>query len=91
MKSLKILETLWQNQRKAVNAAFSTRVLNDFIPTINECTENLVSQLTSADGAEVNLLEYTIPCTLKMTCGTTLGNRVSESTEVEEFVNSFNR
>ncbi|KAL9697747.1 hypothetical protein quinque_001188 [Culex quinquefasciatus] len=64
-------KTLWQSQRKAVNAAFSTRVLNDFIPTINECTENLISQLTSVDGAEVNVLDYAIPCALKMGSETT--------------------
>ncbi|KAL1375923.1 hypothetical protein pipiens_004556 [Culex pipiens pipiens] len=83
-------KTLWQSQRKAVNAAFSTRVLNDFIPTINECTENLISQLTSVDGAEVNVLDYAIPCALKMVCGTTLGNSVFESSDVEEFIKSFN-
>ncbi|XP_038118460.1 cytochrome P450 4c21 [Culex quinquefasciatus] len=83
-------KTLWQSQRKAVNAAFSTRVLNDFIPTINECTEDLISQLTSVDGAEVNVLEYAIPCALKMVCGTTLGISVTESADMEEFIKSFN-
>ncbi|XP_053679925.1 cytochrome P450 4C1-like [Anopheles nili] len=84
----------WKTQRKALNPAFNTRILNSFIPVFVECSKLMVQNMVeavSAGGKMVPIFPFISKCTLEMVCGTTIGCDVLEQPGKEAFIENVDR
>uniref|UniRef100_A0A182JLR2 Uncharacterized protein n=1 Tax=Anopheles atroparvus TaxID=41427 RepID=A0A182JLR2_ANOAO len=84
----------WKTQRKALNPAFNTRILNSFIPVFVDCSKLMVQNIERAvwdGGRSVSIFPFISKCTLEMVCGTTLGCDVLEQPGKDSFIESVDR
>uniref|UniRef100_A0A182NMT2 Cytochrome P450 n=1 Tax=Anopheles dirus TaxID=7168 RepID=A0A182NMT2_9DIPT len=85
---------LWKSQRKALNPAFNTRILNSFIPVFAQCSKMMVQNMenTLHDGPKsVSIFPFISKCTLEMVCGTTIGCDVLEQPGKDSFIENVDR
>uniref|UniRef100_A0A182NMT0 Cytochrome P450 n=1 Tax=Anopheles dirus TaxID=7168 RepID=A0A182NMT0_9DIPT len=84
----------WKTQRKALNPAFNTRILNSFIPVFAQCSKMMVQNMESTvqDGPKsVSIFPFISKCTLEMVCGTTIGCDVLEQPGKDKFIENVDR
>ncbi|UYV77812.1 CYP4V2 [Cordylochernes scorpioides] len=75
----------WRMRRKLLTPAFHFRILEDFLPVIEEQSRVLVSQLTSELGKEegFDIVPHVTLCSLDILCETAMGKYVGAQ-KVEE-------
>uniref|UniRef100_A0A182Q2S5 Cytochrome P450 n=1 Tax=Anopheles farauti TaxID=69004 RepID=A0A182Q2S5_9DIPT len=81
-------------QRKALNPAFNTRILNSFIPVFVQCSKMMVHDMSEVvqDGPKlVPIFPFISKCTLEMVCGTTIGCDVFEQPGKDTFIENMDR
>lgn len=68
----------WKKRRKLLTPAFHFRILEDFLPVINEQASVLVSKLKeeSATGQVFDMVPYITLCSLDILCETAMGKYV---------------
>ncbi|XP_065086960.1 cytochrome P450 4c21-like [Ochlerotatus camptorhynchus] len=78
----------WKQTRKAVNPAFSMKILGGFVPIFDSRAKVLVERLKPlADGVtDLNLLQYVAQCTLEMIFSTTMGCHLHVRPGEKEYV-----
>uniref|UniRef100_A0A182PYY8 Uncharacterized protein n=1 Tax=Anopheles epiroticus TaxID=199890 RepID=A0A182PYY8_9DIPT len=84
----------WKTQRKALNPAFNTRILNSFIPVFVQCSKQMVQQMENSvtdGGRTLSIFPFISKCTLEMVCGTTIGCDVMEQPGKETFIENVDR
>uniref|UniRef100_A0A182VYA9 Cytochrome P450 n=1 Tax=Anopheles minimus TaxID=112268 RepID=A0A182VYA9_9DIPT len=84
----------WKTQRKALNPAFNTRILNSFIPVFAECSKLMVHNMEKSVGngaLSLSIFPFISKCTLEMVCGTTIGCDVLEQPGKETFIENVDR
>ncbi|KFB43913.1 AGAP002205-PA-like protein [Anopheles sinensis] len=84
----------WKTQRKALNPAFNTRILNSFIPVFVDCSKLMVQSMEREvwnGGKTVPIFPFISKCTLEMVCGTTIGCDVLEQPGKETFIENVDR
>jgi len=60
----------WRKRRKMLTPAFHFKILEDFIPIMNEQSDVLISVLREATKKEfIDISDVIIPCTLDIICG----------------------
>lgn len=80
----------WKHDRRFFNNSFKISTLQSFIPVFIETADKLTSEIASyVDGNSFNILDYTIRCTLKMICSTSLGMKISDAENDETFKKVF--
>ncbi|KAG5671001.1 hypothetical protein PVAND_001226 [Polypedilum vanderplanki] len=80
----------WKHDRRFFNNSFKISTLQTFIPIFIETADKLTSEITRfVDDKAFNILDYTIRCTLKMICSTSLGMKISDSENEETFNKVF--
>jgi cytochrome P450 family 4 len=80
----------WKHDRRFFNNSFKISTLNSFIPIFIETADKLTGEITKyVDGESFNILDYTIRCTLKMICSTSLGMKISDAENEETFDKVF--
>ncbi|XP_055611602.1 probable cytochrome P450 313b1 [Uranotaenia lowii] len=86
---------LWHQQRRAVNPTFSSRVLSSFVPMFENLSAVLVDRLSTRQGLEVDILQFSSQTALEMVCATTLGSRLdqlgTENSDLETLVDRLDR
>ena len=61
---------LWKNRRRMLTPAFHFRILEDFIPIMNEQSDILVANLRKAiEQPFIDMREPILQCTLDVICG----------------------
>lgn len=61
---------LWKNRRKLLTPAFHFKILEEFVPTINENADILVNKLRNHVGrGTFDIMPYLFSCTLDVICG----------------------
>uniref|UniRef100_A0A182K0T9 Cytochrome P450 n=1 Tax=Anopheles christyi TaxID=43041 RepID=A0A182K0T9_9DIPT len=84
----------WKSQRKALNPAFNTRILNSFIPVFVQCAKRMVQSMEQSVGTgcrSISIFPFISKCTLEMVCGTTIGCDVMEQPGKETFIENVDR
>lgn len=75
--------------------AFHFRILNDFLPIINEHAEILIAKLLKLTRnqrcKEVNIVDFITLCTLDVICETAMGIKVRGQEEESEYVNCLHQ
>lgn len=80
----------WKHDRRFFNNSFKISTLNSFIPVFIETADKLTGEIAQhVDGEAFNILDYTIRCTLKMICSTSLGMKISDAENQETFNKVF--
>lgn len=80
----------WKHDRRFFNNSFKISTLNSFIPIFIETADKLTGEISRhVDGESFNILDYTIRCTLKMICSTSLGMKISDAENEETFNEVF--
>lgn len=80
----------WRHDRRFFNNSFKLSTLQTFIPIFIETADKLTSEIANfVDGDTFNILDYTIRCTLKMICSTSLGMKISDAENDETFNKVF--
>lgn len=80
----------WKHDRRFFNNSFKLSTLQTFIPIFIETADKLISDIEgNVDGKAFNILDYTIRCTLKMICSTSLGMKISDAENEETFKKVF--
>lgn len=81
----------WRKSRKLLNPAFSTKILNEFVPIMDARARKMVGKLAQlADGkTEFDILPITAQCTLEMVFSTTMGCRMEERQGEKQYVRSL--
>lgn len=75
----------WRLHRKLLTPAFHFRVLDNFLPVINEQGDRLVEQLSHlADGKAVNLWPVLSKCTMAAICETAMGLKLHSAETTSE-------
>ncbi|XP_062535160.1 cytochrome P450 4c21-like [Armigeres subalbatus] len=76
---------VWRGQRKALNPAFNTKILESFMTIFGDITRSMIQRLeTIAKGETINFMEHVSRCTLEMVCATTLGFNATKLNEIEK-------
>ncbi|XP_015786017.1 cytochrome P450 4c3 [Tetranychus urticae] len=82
----------WKSRRKLLTPAFHFRILNDFLPIINENAEILINKLNqltdnqSGQSSVIDILDYVTLTTLDVICETAMGIKVNCQTQESEYV-----
>lgn len=82
----------WKSRRKLLTPAFHFRILNDFLPIINENAEILINKLyqltdnQSGQSHVIDILDYVTLTTLDVICETAMGIKVNCQTQESEYV-----
>ncbi|XP_039288154.1 cytochrome P450 4C1-like isoform X2 [Nilaparvata lugens] len=72
----------WRKLRKMVNPTFHQKLLENFLTTFNEQSDELVQKLEEQVGKPTfDIGEYTGKCTLDFLCGTLMGVKTEEQIE----------
>ncbi|CAO1384627.1 unnamed protein product [Diamesa serratosioi] len=80
----------WKHDRKFFNNSFKINIIQSFIPVFTEAADSLVSDIAKyVDGDSFNVMDYTIRCTLKMICSTSLGMDLSDPDNAPDFDKVF--
>lgn len=80
----------WKHDRRFFNNSFKISTLQTFIPIFIETADKLTNEIAKhVDGDSFNILDYTIRCTLKMICSTSLGMKISDAENEETFNKVF--
>ncbi|CRL05090.1 CLUMA_CG018234, isoform A [Clunio marinus] len=80
----------WKHDRRFFNNSFKISTLQSFIPIFIQTADKLTNEIASfVDGNSFNILDYTIRCTLKMICSTSLGMNISDAENDETFNKVF--
>ncbi|XP_077557447.1 cytochrome P450 4C1-like [Haemaphysalis longicornis] len=75
----------WRLHRKLLTPAFHFRVLDNFLPVINEQGDRLVEELSHlADGKAVNLWPVLSKCTMAAICETAMGLKLHSAEKTSE-------
>lgn len=71
-----------------LNPAFSTRILNEFVPIMDSRARKMVKSLAvlADDKTEFDILPITAQCTLEMVFSTTMGCKMEERPGEREYV-----
>ncbi|KAL9697792.1 hypothetical protein quinque_001233 [Culex quinquefasciatus] len=81
---------VWKPSRKVLNRTFNTRFLNDSIRAFRKCSQVMVDRMKCCpEGVPVDVLPYTMQCTLEMICATSMGLDVLEKADNRQFVESM--
>lgn len=80
----------WKRDRRFFNNSFKISTLQTFIPIFEETADKIASEIDKHVGGDAfNILDYTIRCTLKMICATSLGMKISDAENDETFDKVF--
>lgn len=63
----------WRRRRKILTPAFHFRILNDFLPVINEQAAVLVGKIAEYRGSSLDFVPLSCHCALDVICETTMG------------------
>lgn len=66
----------WRSRRKLLTPAFHFRILDDFIPIVNEQSKVLVKRLSQTSYLD-DIVPYIITCTLDIICETAMGTKIN--------------
>nr|ACT34901.1 cytochrome P450 monooxygenase [Panonychus citri] len=87
----------WKQRRKLLTPAFHFRILNDFLPIINENAEVLINKLNqltdnkSGESKVIDILDYITLTTLDVICETAMGIKVHCRTKESEYVSCLHQ
>ncbi|XP_001651778.2 probable cytochrome P450 313a4 [Aedes aegypti] len=76
---------IWKGQRKALNPAFNSKILESFVSIFCEVSKTMIQRLdTVGKGDTINIMEHASRCTLEMVCSTTLGFNVDIFDQIDD-------
>ncbi|XP_074600599.1 cytochrome P450 4c3-like [Brevipalpus obovatus] len=85
----------WKMRRKILTPAFHFRILNDFLPIINEHANVLVEKLKmiieESQSSPIDIVQPMTLCTLDVICDTAMGIKVHGQEKESEYVNCLHQ
>lgn len=73
----------WKERRRMLSPAFHFRILNDFVPIINEQSQVMVDSLAKTAGQEIDLFEYVPYAALDVICETAMGVNIKSQSNAK--------
>lgn len=78
---------VWKPSRKVLNRTFNTRFLIDSIPAFEKCSRVMVDRMKRCPkGVPVDVLPFTMQCTLEMICATSMGLDALERSDNKQYL-----
>jgi len=85
----------WKMRRKILTPAFHFRILNDFLPIMNEHANVLVGKLKlvteKSQSSPIDIVKHLTLCTLDVICDTAMGIKVRGQEKESEYVNCLHQ
>uniref|UniRef100_A0A1S4JTL0 Uncharacterized protein n=1 Tax=Culex quinquefasciatus TaxID=7176 RepID=A0A1S4JTL0_CULQU len=78
----------WKVSRKVLNPTMNVKFLHDSIPVFEKCSRNMVNRMKACPKLEepIDVLPFTMQCSLEMVCATTMGAEVLEREGSQKFM-----
>ena len=67
----------WRQRRKLLTPTFHFKILNDFVPIINDNSNIMVDKLRQLEGQAVDIRSMITNCTLDIICETAMGLKIN--------------